>query len=503
MINLFLYLIFNFLILKYNIHIFQLNYYMFDTHLKYIFNNRNKFIFLFLLSLFIILFSSKVLTLLIILVLIYLSIEKNVIKKIVYTSRVKRLYITNYLILLLIYFVFNENYLKIYLALTSLSFIYMFILDILNKPINKLINNYYVNDAKNKIKNHKDLIVIGVTGSYGKTSTKNYIYELLKHKYNTLITPGNFNTLLGITRTIREKLLPTHEVFIVEIGIDRVGQMDNIVKLVNFDYVLLTSIGDQHLETFKSVNNIKESKLTILKGLKETGTAFLNYDNEILKKEKLDYNIIGYGTKKDNDIFLEKVNYSEKGMNFTLNIKNEKHEFFSQLLGSHNLINLIASINVALKLGVDLTKIKYYVKNIKPVKHRLSINKNQNIVILDDSYNSNIVGAKSAIDVLSTFDGKKFLITPGMVELGDKEDELNYELGKYASKKADIIVLINKEQTAYFYKGLIDNKFPETNIKVYASFNEGFKYIENDKSNKTKYVLIENDLPDNYKKGVK
>lgn len=224
-------LITNFLSLKYNIHIFQLNYYMPDTQIKWTFRNWKKFlsiIFLNIVSIVGIIYLDKIGMIFAICMLIVNSIiafEKKVIKRIVFTNRVIRMFITNYIILLLLGIILKNNLnvmLVIYLSINALIPVYMILINYINKPINIIINNYYVNDAKKILKSHPNLKIIAVTGSYGKTSMKNYLAKILSSKYNVLYTQGNYNTLLGITKTIRSNLKPTHEVFVCEIGIDRV-----------------------------------------------------------------------------------------------------------------------------------------------------------------------------------------------------------------------------------------------------------------------------------------
>lgn len=233
MIFLFLavFLISNFLSLKYNLHIFQLNYYMPDTQIKWTFKNKWKFLGIFtlnIISIIGIIYLEKIgLIIASILTIINISIviERNVKKKIVFTNRIIRMLAINYIILLILGIVFKDNInilIIIYLAISSIYPLYIIIIDYINKPINILINKYYINDAKKILNVMPNLKIIAVTGSYGKTSTKNYLAKIISSKYNVLYTPGNFNTLLGITRTIRTNLKPTHEVFICEIGIDRV-----------------------------------------------------------------------------------------------------------------------------------------------------------------------------------------------------------------------------------------------------------------------------------------
>ena len=504
MIFIIFYLVLNFFVLKYNLHIFQQGYYMYDTHLKFVLNNKKKYILIFLMSILsILLLIYKFRILFVILPLIYvfyLVYEKEVVKPLVFTSRIKRLYATNYILLVLIYFILYKArmYQYAYIVLISISFLYTYLLDILNKPINKMINNYYVNDAKSILNKRKDLIVIAVTGSYGKTSTKNYITELLGTKYNVLKTPGNFNTLLGITRTVREHLKPTHEIFVCEVGIDRVGQMDKIIKLITPNYVVITSLGKQHLETFKTFENLKESKLTLLKGLTKDGVAFLNHDDEELKKVKTDHKVIGYGV--NSDISLNKVNYSNKGMNFNVTINKEKYDFETKILGEHNLNNILGALTIANYFEVSIKQMIHGIKMLQPTPHRLELSIKNGVTILDDSYNSNPVGARGAFNTLKMFKGTRIAITPGMVELGIEEDKLNYELAKDVSECADYFILIGKNQTKSFYKGLIEKKFNKDNIFIAESFTEGYIYVGKIEG-KDKVVLIENDLPDSYKKG--
>lgn len=233
MIILFLaiFLISNFLSLKYNIHIFQLNYYMPDTQIKWTLKNWKKFLAILLLNIISIIgimyLNENGIALGICMLLInsILVFERKVIKKIVFTNRVIRMFITNYIILLLLGFIFRNNFnilALIYLVINALIPIYMILINYINKPINILINKYYVNDAKKILKAHPNLKIIAITGSYGKTSMKNYLAKILSSKYNVLYTQGNYNTLLGITKTIRSSLKPTHEIFVCEVGIDRV-----------------------------------------------------------------------------------------------------------------------------------------------------------------------------------------------------------------------------------------------------------------------------------------
>lgn len=499
----------NFLLLKYNLHIFQQNYYMPDTQVKWLLKNLRKFGLILLINItqiyFILLNDSKSLIFCTILLAIniYLSIEKKVIKKLVFTGRIKRMYLTNYVILIILYLIMRDTtkLAVTFFIINSFSTIYMIIINYFNLPINRLIDFYYINDAKKILEKMPNLKIIAITGSYGKTSTKNYLGQLLSAKYNTLITPGNFNTRLGITRTIREHLKSTHEIFVCEIGIDRVGQIERTIKLINPDYCIITAIGPQHLETFNTQENIINSKMKLADSIKKDGIAFLNLDNEYINDYSFDKEkAIGYGLNNhlNNKLEIDEVSYSSKGLKFNLKKDEEIYEFNSNLLGEHNLINLYGAITVADYFGVPIKNIINEVKKIKSVEHRLDMLPGSEFSIIDDSYNSNPIGAKNALKVLKEFQGLRILITPGMVELGSKQEEHNYEFGLLAAICADYIFLINEKQTKSIHKALIDSEFSPEKTRIFKTFNEAMEEAKNIKTKEHKYILIENDLPDNY-----
>ena len=202
----------------------------------------------------------------------------------VYTMRVKRLFATNFLLFASIMaasLLCAGKWATLIIGITLLlSDIVMLLANLVNTPIEKAINRYYYNDAKRIIESHKELIIIGVTGSFGKTSTKNYLASVLAEKYNVLVTPGNFNTLLGVIRTIREQLRPYHQVFIVEMGAKQPNDIKEICDLVHPTIGIVTAVGEMHLETFKSVENIQKTKFELIDSLPVNGLGIINYDSE-------------------------------------------------------------------------------------------------------------------------------------------------------------------------------------------------------------------------------
>ena len=196
---------------------------------------------------------------------------------------------------------------------------------------------------------------------------------------------------------------------------------------------------------------------------------------------------------------ITKKEYTSKGIKFVIQKGDEEYLFNSKLLGEHNLINLFGAITVADYLGIQMKQIINTTKYIQSVEHRLNLVPGTEYNLIDDSYNSNPIGASNALKVLKEFKGIRILITPGMVELGSKQYECNYELGVLASKCADYIILVNKEQTLPIFNALNDQRYPQDKIIVEDTFiNAMEKARKINSQGQEKYILIENDLPDNY-----
>lgn len=502
-----------FILLTHNIHIFQINFYKVKPQIKWICSNITCILIPSILSAIaggcLIFNNYYLMALYAILIFIagLMFLEKNIKKPLVYTVRVKRMIITAYIVNILIggtiYF-FTRNYNIVLIVLAYINVfapLFMLFANVLNLPINYMLNKKYINEAKAKIASMKNLIVIGVTGSYGKTSVKNFLYKCLSEKYNVLITPKNYNTTLGVVKTIRENLNATHDVFVCEMGATHLHDIKEICDIVHPKYGIITSIGPQHLESFGSIENVISTKFELVDSLPKDGIAFLNFDNDYIKNKKTEKNIISYGVENVENMYnAYDLKADENGIKFKINDENGNiKEFNSKLIGKHNIENIVGAIAIANKLGITFEKLTKRVRQIEPVKHRLEVLKRGNDIIIDDAYNSNPVGSKSALDSLSSFDGVKILITPGMIELGKKEYECNYEFGKYMYEKCDYIVLVGKKQTKPIYEGICSTKFDKDKVFVVDTLKEALKLVDNLKvGDRRKVILLENDLPDNY-----
>ena len=453
-------------------------------------------------------------------------------KPLVYTARMKRM-LTTFFILIALIFVGaflssgrTENAETIYhngkiigipnggtrfesylpFLLTSLALYLTPILvplsNIINKPIEKAVQNWYINDAKKKLADMPSLHKVGITGSYGKTSMKFYLSELLSSRYETLKTPESFNTPMGVTITVRRDLKPTHEYFICEMGARRVHEIKELCDIAHPHDGIITSVGPQHLETFKSIENVVNTKFELADSVQAAGgKIYLNGDNELIRAKAPQYkNAVLYGLSEGNDWRATDISVSDRGTEFTvIPPEGEPVRFSMKLLGEHNVQNVLGAIAYAAGTGIPLEKLVLPVKRIAAVPHRLQLlDKGGGLTFIDDAYNSNPSGCRAALSVLGLFDACRILVTPGMVELGEKQEELNFEFGQEAAQSCDYIVLVGKAQTVPIYNGIKDAGFDMECVYIADGLNEALDKVRAYQTDKKKVVLLENDLPDNY-----
>lgn len=503
------------LALRHNMHMFQLNGYKNDEHIHWLIKNKRQqwlLYFAFVLGvirLFLkaLAFDIFIILTLVMIVLVYRAIMRlNNKKKLVYTPRVKRMITT---ILILSAFMLMVAYLLggikalpgMTVIIVSVQFVLNLLANIINHPIEASINQYYINDAKKKLRERPDLKVIGITGSFGKTSVKFYLQTLLQSKYSVLVTPGNFNTPLGVTRTVREQLKPTHEIFICEMGARRVGEIKEVCDIAHPDCGVITSVGPQHLETFFSIENIQKTKFELADALPKGGMIFLNGDNEYIQQKAKEYdNKTFYYSEYSGDGYQAKdLSVSNMGTEFSVvSPEGECVRFQTRLIGAHNVINIVGAIAVANRFGIALKDLRVPVRRIQPVEHRMQMLERGEVTIIDDAYNSNPVGSKAAVETLKMFDGIRILITPGMVELGEKEDEYNYKFGTYAAKCCDYILLVGRKHVEPIKNGVLSEGFAENKCRTFDKLEDAMNYAYAIKGEGHKYILLENDLPDNY-----
>jgi UDP-N-acetylmuramoyl-tripeptide--D-alanyl-D-alanine ligase len=431
-------------------------------------------------------------------------------KPLVYTSRALRLVIVSMLIcagLIFSVVLTARDSIVIslaYLLIVQLCPLVIVISNIILAPVQNVINLVYVRRASRKIAIFSGR-TIGVAGSFGKTSTKYFIDTILSTKYRVLKTPQSYNTLLGVCRVINDELNNTYDCFVVEMGAYRRGDVAAIARLVRPDMGIITSIGPEHFERFKSLDNIMATNFELVESLPPGGAAVFNCESQEgrqLASAATTGKTIRYAVTSLNDIDLwaDRISTGTDGTAFELvNRAGDRVATRTKLLGVRNVENIVGAACVAIEAGLSLAEVGEAVPRIECAPHRLQVIQTQGgVTIIDDSYNSNPSGAGEALEVLGRFQsGKRVLVTPGMVELGTLEETENGLLGAHAARVCDFIILVGHKQTLSLVKGIGESGFPSERVRVVDNLTEAQAVLATVvRSGDT--VLFENDLPDLY-----
>lgn len=369
-------------------------------------------------------------------------------------------------------------------------------------PLEAIIRTIYIKRAKKVLKGMPNLIKIGITGSYGKTSCKYILNTMLKKKYSVCMSPHSFNTPMGITKVVLKYLKPFNEVLIAEMGATGVGDIRYLCNIVKPQYAILTSVGNQHLRTFKSIENIAKTKFELVEAVGKDGYAVFNGDNEGTMKmysratcEKTFISVDNFTAP----VYASELKIDFNGMQFNINVNDKSYPCTTKLVGEHNLQDILMCVGLALKLGVDMESIVSAISELKAIPHRLELKRdNKDYVVLDDSFNSSVEGSESALKVLKLFEGQKIVVTPGIVELGGAEFEANKVLGKNISKVADKVIIVNHVHREAIKTGLIEGEYNMENVIEVDNLQAGILALNEIVEKGNCCVLLENDLPDNY-----
>ena len=483
-------------------------------------------------NIFLLLISSSI-------VIIFSCFERNPSKKakkvLSFTARVKRILSVSFFILFavlstfLILFDLKGHLEKVLLIVFIIQFLPFFLIlsNAALRPFEKKIQNRYLNEAKKKIVGIKP-IIIGVTGSYGKTSVKHILCHILSSVFPTLKTPGSVNTQMGITRIIREKLKKDHKYFIVEMGAYGKGSIKRLCELTPPHYGIITSVGNAHYERFQSIENVAKTKFELHESVKDQkGYTFINADaiekrfisleeKNIIQTKEYPYKMCSENpssgefykriskSMKD-DYLISDIKQTKKGLQFKIIHKNKIFSLKTPLYGTHHVGNIVLCFAIAQKIGLDPHIIVATLRSVPQIKHRLEvIRSKRGAIIIDDAYNSNPTGFLSALEVLNVLkkdNGRRILVTPGMIELGKLHEKKHKELGKEASKYVDVVLAISPKRIHSFICSF--EKSMDKNQKIYKfnTFAEAKKWIESNATEKDT-ILYENDLPDLYENAV-
>jgi len=348
--------------------------------------------------------------------------NRNLDKPLVMTNRVKR-FLT---ILLFTTFIID--------GLCALSsncsfgiFVPLFLAWSISTILEKIFFLSFKANAKKRLQSIEKLKIIAITASYGKTSIKNYLYQVLSKKFNVYMTPRSVNTIAGLVKDVNDDLPVKTEIYIAEAGARQQGDIEDIALFLEHQYAIIGSVGEQHIEYFKTLDNIIYTKMEILKSpsLKH---AFVHDSVPILEYDTI--------TKFPNN--LEITRSDLEGIWFDVEIDGKTEHFHAPLLGSFSAINLTAVILASIKLGMSIDEIKIALHNLKPVEHRLHLSKVGGKVIIDDSFNGNLKGMLEAVKICSTYKGRKVIITPGLIE---STMEANVQLAHEIDKVFDFVII--------------------------------------------------------------
>ncbi len=370
-------------------------------------------------------------------------------------------------------------------------------------PYESIVQRRFLNEAKH-ILSRIDPFIIGITGSYGKTSTKHILSHILESHAATLATPGSVNTLMGITRVIREKLRDDHQYFIVEMGAYRQGSIRKLCDFTPPKLGIVTAIGLAHMERFKSIETVAKAKSELIQALPADGIAVLNGDDSNCRSigERIHVNTFFYGMKEELgrlDCRIQNIQTTPEGTRCSFLYAEKEHSIDIPLFGDHQILNASAAFLASVILGVPPLVGVAALRTLQPISHRLVVNRgNDGITVIDDSYNSNPAGFINALNVLHSLPGeRKIVITPGMVELGEKKQEEHLRVAAHAVRTCDMIGIVAPHRIPELKTGLIENHFASDKIHEFESLQKAREWL-NLILQPGDVVLFENDLPDVY-----
>ncbi len=369
-------------------------------------------------------------------------------------------------------------------------------------PVQRRINARFETAARNKLARIAPQVV-GITGSYGKTTTKVCIGAVLEEAMSTLITPASFNSQLGVIRTINEHLTDRHRAFVVEMGMYRAGDIAELCELVHPQIGVLTAIGPAHLERMGTIEAIADAKAELALALPADGHFVTNADDprclEIAGRVNVDTLLFGLKNPVA-QVRAEAIEMAEGETRFELVIGEQRITARAGLLGQHNVSNLLAAAAVGHLCGMTIDQIARGLRRIRPPEHRLQPipNPGAGIVVIDDAYNSNPAGAQAALEVLRAHPAqRRILVTPGMVELGAQEVDLNERFGRQAAAACDRVILVGPERTRPIAAGLAHEGFDPQAITVVRDIGAATEVLRG-LTRAGDVILFENDLPDMY-----
>ncbi len=393
---------------------------------------------------------------------------------------------------------------------TSLSDIVLVAANVVTKPAEARIRKHYLGLAGAKLR-QVDPRVLAVVGSFGKTSTKHILAQLLQPSVNTLPTRKSFNTLMGVSRAINEDLKPEHRVFVVEMDAYARGEIAAISRLVHPSVAIVTAIGPQHMERFGTLGHIADAMYEVVAALPSDGTAIVSMGDvscvALAQRAAAEHRrVISYALSGDDaaggaDVVASAVRIDAHGGAFHWRWADEhlERDVTIPLLGRHQIANVTAALAAVHVLGYDVDAAIAAAASLPQVEHRLELMATAGpMTVIDDSYNANPVGVHNGLEVLAAMQGgTKFLVTPGLVELGSVEDDENRRYGEHAARVCGHVIVMSAKTSAALCAGLRDGGMSEDRIHVVGTLEAATAVLQQ-LSKPGDVVLFANDLPDTY-----
>ncbi len=384
--------------------------------------------------------------------------------------------------------------------------------NVLMLPIEETLRRLFIRRARGVLADVHPK-VIGITGSYGKTTTKNYLRDILNGRFKAYATPKSYNTMLGVCIALNNDVAQDYSIdyFICEMGAYIRGEIQRICGLTPPDISIVVEVGPQHLERFGSLENIAIAKYEIIKALRPDGLGVFNWDNPYVRQmyeRGYPQNRIAVSTQADPHTPLpdgprfiaHEIQESLTGLRFNVTdtATSTTRTFQTPVVGRHNVLNILLATAVAVHEGMTLDDVARRVAQLQPAESRLVTQTDERgVVVINDAYSANPVGVKSSLAVLGMHSGRRALITPGMVELGDLHYQENFKLGVLATQFATDIILVGPKQTQPIREGVESTAFPRERLQVVTHVSEAIAWYR-EQLNAGDAVLLLNDLPDTY-----
>ncbi len=402
-------------------------------------------------------------------------------KPLVFTHRICRLLAVMAVLVVLLALIVSALGFSPYLVFITSDYLVL-LAAVIMRPIEEQINKKYYNQARRRLAARKDLIRIGVTGSFGKTQVKLMLRTLLAQRYRVLATPPSFSTAMGISRVVNDQLTNRHQVLITEMGAQQRGEIKEMARLVRPQYGVLTCVGNAHLDSFGSIEAAAQTKYELIEALPQDGKAFFGSDGSygdrlyaLCRTEKYRAGLGG----ADAGFYMcaDHIETGARGTRFELICSDGSHAWATtKLLGKLSVKNIALSAAVARQLGLGMEEIVQGIEKLKPTRHRLQLIPGD-VSVIDNSLNTLREGADEALQVLKDFPGRRVLVTAGLTGIEENSEDVNYDYGMQAALCADYVVLVDPETSKSVMRGLMRKGFPKSSVRMVSDMADAAELV--------------------------